>query len=91
MRNILVTPGAVPSEGPSETFASKAQPLLPVLPVEMPVPLEGEPVRHPLPSGGLPVPFPSCTVEQWSSHQDLFCAVPELAPSNIIHTILCSS
>lgn len=55
--SILVTPAAVPPEGPYETF-SKAQPLLPVLPVEMTFPLEGGPVCHPLPSGGLPVPLP---------------------------------
>ncbi|XP_010857873.1 PREDICTED: C-terminal-binding protein 2 [Bison bison bison] len=47
------------SDRPSETFASKAQPLLPVLPVEMPVPLEGEPVRHPLPS--------ECRQQRWGT------------------------
>lgn len=56
MRGILVTPAAVPLEGPSESFASKARPLFPVL-LEMTVPLEREPVHRPPPSGGPPCPL----------------------------------
>lgn len=72
---------------------SKAQLLLPVLPVEMTFLAGVGAGLLSLPSGGLPVPL--LPPAQWSSGLPtrIYSVLsPEPAPpSNIIHTILCSS